>query len=582
VRPIEFSEADRRPLAEGCLRAAIGLLGGRQRLMLVLLTLGKIAVGFCDLLVAAAMYQLFLLLQGHATGHRLWWIPQTSLSAAMIATGLVVVRGLLDLFSSRAAFRQVQDLQTDFISRLTAGYSQLQWGRFVECNRSELSGHALHSAREAADFYYGCIEITANVVIVAAMAAALVYQSAIAALTLGCVVAMFYGGHRLLVRKRLQEAASRRETALRMLQRNLADMLSSGKEIRTYGNSSFFQDRILRQARLAALNHLRVLGLPHLTRIVADQGAVLVFLSIVITVQLRHGEANRLLSLLVFYFVLSRRLLPLISQISFIAGQMDGFYHSVMVVESELNKCRLYRTPSLPPYLPDAGMVLQLDQVRFSWNEAPILRLVDLHIAEGELIVIHGVSGSGKSSLLNLIAGIIEPRSGAVRVDRATIAYVPQEVPLLDESVRSNLLFGLSDKSDEDLMCALAIAKLEEFVAAQPLGLDTSVGDNGALFSGGQRQRLGLARAILRDSQLLLLDEATSALDEENERQVLESLIGSGKAIVLATHRIQTQKFANRVFRLEGGFLIEEDGGELSTAGHTSSASVCSKNLSKT
>lgn len=573
MRRIESSEVDRRPPPQGCFRATIGLLGGRQRLVLVLLTLGKIAVGFCDLLVAAAMYQLFLLLQGRSAGHQLWWTPQTSLSAAVIASFLVVLRGLMELYSARVAFRQVQDLQTDFTLRLTAGYSQLQWGRFVECNRSELSRHALHSAREAGDFYYGCIEITANVVIVAAMAAALVYQSLIAASTLCCVAALFYGGHRVLVRKKLQEAASRRETALRRLQRNLADVFSSGKEIRTYGNYSLFQDRIGRQARLVAVNHLRVLGLPHLTRIVADQGAVLVFLSIVIAVHLRHGEVHHIVSLLVFYFVISRRLLPLISQISFIAGQMDGFYASVKLVDSELNKCLLYRTPSLPAHLPDDGIVLQLNQVSFSFrHDEPILRLVDLRMAEGELIVIHGVSGSGKSSLLNLIAGLTQPRSGVVRVDRKTIAYVPQEVPLLDDSVRNNLLFGLSEKSDEELMGALSIAQLERFIAAQPLGLETSVGDNGALFSGGQRQRLGLARAILRDSTLLLLDEATSALDEESERQVLENLSGSGKAIVLATHRIQAQRFAHRVFRLERGFLIEEEGGDLPTAEHASSA----------
>jgi ATP-binding cassette subfamily B protein len=128
----------------------------------------------------------------------------------------------------------------------------------------------------------------------------------------------------------------------------------------------------------------------------------------------------------------------------------------------------------------------------------------------------------------------------------------------LDDSIRNNLLFGLQGKSDEELMRALAAAVLDGFVETQPLGLDTGIGDNGALLSGGQRQRLGLARAILRQSQLLLLDEATSALDEENERQVLENLSASGKAILLVTHRVHTHSLARRVFRIEQGLLIEE------------------------
>jgi ABC-type bacteriocin/lantibiotic exporter with double-glycine peptidase domain len=266
-----------------------------------------------------------------------------------------------------------------------------------------------------------------------------------------------------------------------------------------------------------------------------------------------------LLSLLVFYFVLSRRLLPLISQISFIAGQMESSYENVQIVDSELNKCLMHRMPLRTMQLPAAGFVLELDQVSFSFDEdAPILRNVNLRLREGESIVLRGASGSGKTSLLNLIAGVSQPATGVVLVDRASVAYVPQEIALLDDSIRNNLLFGLVKKSDTELMNALAAAKLHEFVTAQPLGLETRVGDNGILFSGGQRQRLGLARAILRGATLLLLDEATSALDEENEGQVLKNLATGGVAVVLASHRVHKQFCDHRTFWIQEGRLIEE------------------------
>jgi ABC-type multidrug transport system fused ATPase/permease subunit len=359
-------------------------------------------------------------------------------------------------------------------------------------------------------------------------------------------------------------AASSREISLRMLQRNLADMFSSGKEIRAYGNQPFFQERIRQQAEHVAVNNLHVVFLPQFARIVADQGTVLLFLFIVIAVELRQGDLTQLLSLLAFYFVLSRRLLPLISQISFLAAQMEGSFENVRIVDSELNECRVHREFALPTLLPDAGMAVQIIHVSFSFREgATILRDVNLCIAEGETIVLYGASGIGKSSLLNLIAGVSQPTTGAVRVDRASIAYVPQEIPLLDDSIRNNLLFGLPERSEEELMKALKTAKLDEFVFAQPLGLDAGVGDNGALFSGGERQRLGLARAILRGGRLLLLDEATSALDSENERQVLENLSASGRAILLVTHRVHPRTIGHRVFRLEKGSLVEEPGREL-------------------
>lgn len=151
---IDGTEVEDVARSRDSLRSAWGLLDNRQRLLLILLTLGRIAVGFCDLLVAAALYLLFLLLQGRSTGHQHWWIPKVVFSAAVITTVLVIVRCVMvmDLLLARYTFRQIQNLHTVFLLRLTKGYSQREWDRFVECNRSELSGRALHTTAEAADF----------------------------------------------------------------------------------------------------------------------------------------------------------------------------------------------------------------------------------------------------------------------------------------------------------------------------------------------------------------------------------------------------------------------------------------------
>jgi ABC-type multidrug transport system fused ATPase/permease subunit len=472
---------------------------------------------------------------------------------------MVLVRSAMELLATRRLVGYIQNLYKDFLLRLTHGYSEMRWGCFVECNRSELMNHTVNTAREAAIFYQHSIEMIAAVAVVMIMTVAIVYQSVVAACGLGTAVIVFYGVHRFLIRGSLQRAASEREQSLRMLQRRLVDVFASGKEIRTYQNQDFFHGRIGEQAGLLAISNRQVELLPLVARIVADQGAVLLFLGVVVAVQLRHGDVRQMLSLLVFYFVLSRRLLPMITQISFTAGKMESAWENVRIVDSELTRCRLQRTPARPIQLPPRGFLLELDGVRFSFDEdVPVLRNIHLRLRAGECVVLRGVSGSGKSSLLNLMAGVSQPDAGAVRVDRTSVAYVPQEVILLDDSIRNNLLFGLSDKSDTELMEALATARLSEFVAALPLGLETGVGDNGVLFSGGQRQRLALARAILRGVKLLLLDEATSALDDENEGHVLENLGAAGIAVVLATHRIHKHFYAERVFRLQHGQLIEE------------------------
>ena len=558
MRSVDDEKIGASSSAGSKLRIANALLTSRQRTKLLLLTVARTTVGFGDLGLAAAMYLLFVLLQGQAPAHRYAWMPKTILVASALAAVLVVVRALADVLSARAGVRQIQDLANDFMLRLTKGYCEMQWNRFVELNRGELLNVSVHTTREAADFYHRCVEMTASVVIVGVMTAALFYQSAAAAAGFTIAVAAFYGVHRLIIRKRVQAAAAAREKSLGKLQRDLSGLFSSGKEIRTYGNQDYFLGRIRGEAEEFAAGNRSAIFLPQIARIIADQGTVLLFLGLIVGAQLLQGNTHELLALLAFYFVLSRRLLPLVSQLSLIAGQMESSFENVRVVDAELNCCRLFRAATLSAVKPASGIALQLENVSFAFNGgAPIIRDVSMLLRQGEIAVLHGASGAGKTSLLNIVSGVLQPTSGSVRVDRAEISYVPQEIALLDDTVRNNLLFGLPRMDDRNLMKALAVAQLDDFVASLPRGLDTGVGDNGALFSGGERQRFGLARAILRGCRLILLDEATSALDEKNEREVLRNLAASGVAILFVTHRRHAHQWAHRLYRLENGRLIE-------------------------
>lgn len=552
---------DARAAPESKWRLALGLLRGRQRIVLALLTAFRIVVGFCDIALAAAMYILFLLLQGRTPTHRFWWSPQTIIAAALFGAAMVLARALTDILSSRLAYRQIQNLYTDLLLRLAQGYCQMNWRRFIQRNRSELANHAVNTAREAADFYHRAVELVASVVIMLAITIALLYQSLVMAAAFGCGLILFYGIHRLLVRNAVGAAASHRESSLQQLHHTLADTLSIGQEIRAYGNQSFFLRRIQQQAKHLAVACQRSIFRPQVARIVSDQGIMLIFLGFILVVALRQGDARQLLSVLAFFFVLSRRLLPLVSQISLIAGQMENSYQSVRIVSSELEECQRYGAPAVSTQMPAAGFVLELHHVSFSYRPGfPVLHDINLSLRPGEAIVLRGPSGIGKSSLLDLIAGVLQPESGTIHVHQRDIAYVPQEVPILDESIRDNLLFGMRGISDDALMKALAIARLDQFVRSLPLGLDTRTGCNGALLSGGERQRLGLARAILRSPQLLLLDETTSALDVENEHQVLENLRAAGLAVVLVTHRLHAFHFPHREYWLQNSYLVELPG----------------------
>lgn len=195
----------------------------------------------------------------------------------------------------------------------------------------------------------------------------------------------------------------------------------------------------------------------------------------------------------------------------------------------------------------------------------------DFVIPAGTTTAFVGVSGSGKSTLVDLLIGLLTPVKGDVLVDgeplsehlrpwRNSIGYVSQDPFLLNASIRDNLLWACPDASEEEVWKALRLAAIDTFVSSLPEGLDTVVGDRGVRMSGGERQRIVLARALLRKPSVLILDEATSSLDSENEKriqQAIENLQGKLTIVVIA-HRISTIRNSDRIFVLEQGRIVEQ------------------------
>ena len=210
---------------------------------------------------------------------------------------------------------------------------------------------------------------------------------------------------------------------------------------------------------------------------------------------------------------------------------------------------------------------------RYPGSDIDVLKSINLSIRPGETVAIVGPSGAGKSTLVDLILGIYLPSAGTIKISRCTpvesitkwpgaIGYVPQEVVLMSGSIAENIGsgFDISDISVELIKEALNIAKLDEFVATLPLGLNSKVGERGGNLSGGQRQRIGIARAMFTKPRLLVLDEATSSLDGQTESEISEAIQGlKGKVtLVLIAHRLSTVQKADRVLYLKAGEIIAQ------------------------
>ncbi len=227
----------------------------------------------------------------------------------------------------------------------------------------------------------------------------------------------------------------------------------------------------------------------------------------------------------------------------------------------------------------DAGVLKQIekgitfDDVTFEYVPGtPVLKNVSLNVRAGSTVAVVGNSGGGKTTLVNLLPRFYDVKSGAVKIDgqdirsltmeslRDKIAVVFQDNFLFEGTIRDNITLGKENASDEEIAAALKMAYLDDFVAGLENGVDTEIGERGALLSGGQRQRLAIARAFIKNAPIVILDEATSALDNKSEAVVQKAIdnLMQDRTVFVIAHRLSTVQNADKIVVVNDGRIVEE------------------------
>lgn len=360
---------------------------------------------------------------------------------------------------------------------------------------------------------------------------------------------------------------------------DISHSLAGLREIRILGREAYFRDRVHHSAFQFAEQTSFQSALQLIPRSAIEAAVVwflVLFSFVVLGIQ---RDSAQVLPLLGTFAVAGVRLMPvatgLLNNISTLRAS------SALLHELAEDLRAIRRDPpatGLPAADPDtpapAFRELRLEGVHFRYRDASTdtLHNIDLHLQAGQMVGIIGRSGAGKSTLADLLIGLLQPSAGTVRVNgrdiredvrswQRTLAYIPQSIYLLDDSLRRNIALGVADHEVDEIRLAEVIhqSQLDRLVAGLPQGVATLVGERGVRLSGGQRQRVAIARALYFRREVLILDEATSALDSTTEREVVEAInaMHGQVTLIVIAHRVSTLQLCDHMIRVEQGQIVD-------------------------
>jgi ATP-binding cassette subfamily C protein len=503
--------------------------------------------------------------------------PNQRVAYAGVAVALFfIVRGVVNVFQLYLQFRMASQSAMAVAARLLRGYLAMPFALHLKDNSARLIRNINESTEALSrNVLVSLIALVSDTAVVLAMVVLLV----VAAPVITLVAAAVLGGTVMLMLRIIQPRLARlgriTQDEIRAGLQSLNQSFNGIRDVKLYGREeSFGADFLDHRREFVRANYMTntLAGIP---RVGTETVFVLFIVGSLLVTQLSGGSAAAKFPVLGLFAYSALRILPAVNRMLLSVTSLKSGAAALDIVHDDLAMLAASSQPSedvLDPVVLNSRIVLQDVGYRYDDAGPDVLTGISLVVAKGTSVGLVGPSGGGKSTLVDLLVGLLEPTSGAITVDgvdtgrnirgwQATLGMVPQTVFLTDDSLRRNIAFGVPDTEidDDAVRAAVTMAQLDEFVAALPAGLETSVAEAGVRLSGGQRQRVVIARALYRNPAVLVLDEGTSALDNLTEAQIIETLnrLKGRFTVIAVAHRLSSVRDCDQIVLVENGRISQ-------------------------
>ena len=503
---------------------------------------------------------------------------------AILMAALYIIKNVFLLFQLTVQNKFVNNNMFQVQMKLLGNYLERPYEFFLNIQSGEIMRVIGDDTQRAFSILTMLLAFLSDMIVSGALLIAVFIVSPTVTLTMGMVLLFFTLTIQAVTHPILKRAGD--EYIVTQAKKNqwLLQAIQGIKEIKLMRKENFFENQFGKNGKAYAKANYQYQTLAVVPRYMIEAVSMSAFF-VIIAVMISTGvEFTQLIPVLSGLAVAAIRLLPAVNRMSnslagiaFGEGAIDKLIDNLRIMEGGA-KDKNHSDKSKGNVNEKIGKMntqIKMDNVDYIYPQGSkkILNDANLIIKKGETIGIVGTSGSGKTTAVDVLLGLLEPKAGTIIVDDidirkdmagwlSNIGYIPQSIFMLDGSIRENVAFGVDKENidDEIVWRVLHEASIDKFVRELPMGLDTQIGERGMRISGGQRQRLGIARALYGNPSVLVFDEATSALDNETEAAIMESIsrLYGTKTMVIIAHRLSTIEGCDKIYRVSNGKIERE------------------------